>query len=189
MRILYYVFICLIERLIEIFRLPQWLKVLLVLSFLMFSTSNNGSEIENRAIKSSIYHKKVLFVKHIVHPDNYDFLKNAISIVESGDDISARSEVSTASGCLQQLEVYVDEVNRLCRIHHLGKHFSYKDRFVRRKAFEMFDIMNTYKNKDKNILKAIRIHRGKISKPYEKAVLSALDSIYNKELRKLKLVN
>lgn len=189
MRILYYVFICLIERLIEILRLPQWLKVLLVLSFLMFSTSNNGSEIENRAIKSSIYHKKVLFVKHIVHPDKYDFLKNAISIVESGDDISARSEVSTASGCLQQLEVYVDEVNRLCRIHYLGKHFSYKDRFVRRKAFEMFDIMNTYKNKDKNILKAIRIHRGKISKHYEKAVLSALDSIYNKELRKLKLVN
>lgn len=96
----------------------------------------------------------------------WERLVHAICMVESGCDDSARNPKSSASGRFQMLKIYVDEVNRI-----KGKRtYSYNDRFDPLKAREMFEIYQQHYNPNKDIDRAIILHRGKVSKKYIKNV-------------------
>ena len=109
------------------------------------------------------------------HKENeWEKMVKAICQVESGCDDKARNSKSSAAGRFQMLKAYVDEVNRLCG----KKTYKYSDRFNTRKAREMFDIYQGYYNPEKDINKAIILHRGKKSKGYINEV--------RKEMRNMK---
>lgn len=96
----------------------------------------------------------------------WERLVHAICMVESGCDDNAKNKTSSACGRFQMLRVYVDEVNRI-----KGKKvYSYNDRFDPLKAREMFEIYQQHYNPNKNIDRAIILHRGKKSKSYIKNV-------------------
>lgn len=78
----------------------------------------------------------------------------AIAWVESNYNFIAKNEHSSASGILQQVIRYVDDVNRITGYEK----YSYEDRFNPEKAVEMFEIIQNHYNPDKNIRIAIRIH-------------------------------
>lgn len=100
----------------------------------------------------------------------WERLVHAICMVESGCDDNARNKTSSASGRFQMLKIYVDEVNRI-----EGKRiYSYNDRFNPIKAREMFDIYQQHYNPNKDIDKAIVLHRGKVSEKYIKKVKSEM---------------
>ena len=100
----------------------------------------------------------------------WERLVHAICMVESGCDDKAKNKVSSASGRFQMLKIYVDEVNRI-----EGKRiYSYNDRFNPIKAREMFDIYQQHYNPNKDIDKAIVLHRGKASEKYIKKVKSEM---------------
>lgn len=100
----------------------------------------------------------------------WERLVHAICMVESGCDDSARNPKSSASGRFQMLKIYVDEVNRI-----KGKRaYSYNDRLNPTKAREMFEIYQQHYNPNKDIDRAIILHRGKISKKYIKKVKSEM---------------
>lgn len=100
----------------------------------------------------------------------WERLVHAICMVESGCDDSARNPKSSASGRFQMLKIYVDEVNRI-----KGKRtYSYNDRFDPLKAREMFEIYQQHYNPNKNIDRAIILHRGKVSKNYIRKVKSEM---------------
>jgi hypothetical protein len=96
----------------------------------------------------------------------WERLVHAICMVESGCDDNAKNKTSSACGRFQMLRVYVDEVNRI-----KGKRtYSYNDRFDPLKAREMFEIYQQHYNPNKDIDRAIILHRGKVSKKYIKNV-------------------
>jgi hypothetical protein len=100
----------------------------------------------------------------------WERLVHAICMVESGCDDNAKNKTSSACGRFQMLRVYVDEVNRI-----KGKKvYSYNDRFDPLKAREMFDIYQQHYNPNKDIDKAIVLHRGKVSEKYIKKVKSEM---------------
>ena len=90
----------------------------------------------------------------------------AICQVESGQNDRAVNRKSSAAGRYQMLRVYVDEVNRI-----IGKKkYKYGDRMDPERAREMFNIYQGYYNPEKDIEKAIILHRGKKSLKYIKEV-------------------
>lgn len=94
----------------------------------------------------------------------WERLVHAICMVESGCDDNAKNKTSSACGRFQMLRVYVDEVNRI-----KGKKvYSYNDRFDPLKAREMFEIYQQHYNPNKDIDRAIILHRGKVSEKYIK---------------------
>lgn len=96
----------------------------------------------------------------------WERLVHAICMVESGCDDNAKNKTSSACGRFQMLRVYVDEVNRI-----KGKKvYSYNDRFDPLKAREIFEIYQQHYNPNKDIDRAIILHRGKKSKSYIKNV-------------------
>lgn len=96
----------------------------------------------------------------------WERLVHAICMVESGCDDNAKNKTSSACGRFQMLRVYVDEVNRI-----KGKKvYSYNDRFDPLKAREMFEIYQQHYNPNKDIDRAIILHRGKVSEKYIKNV-------------------
>lgn len=100
----------------------------------------------------------------------WERLVHAICMVESGCDDNAKNKTSSACGRFQMLRVYVDEVNRI-----KGKKvYSYNDRFDPLKAREMFEIYQQHYNPNKDIDKAIVLHRGKVSEKYIKKVKSEM---------------
>lgn len=68
-------------------------------------------------------------------------------------------------GCLQIRPIYVREVNRIA-----GTSFNHEDVLVREKALLIFNIMNYYKNPQKDIDKAIKIHNPKAPMSYSKSI-------------------
>ena len=67
-------------------------------------------------------------------------------------------------------KIYVDDVNRIQGLKKAKKRYRYSDRTDPKKSREMFDILQGYYNPEKNISKAIRLHRGKDSKPYREEI-------------------
>ena len=100
----------------------------------------------------------------------WEKLVHAICTVESGCDDNAKNKTSSACGRFQMLKIYVDEVNRI-----KGKKvYSYNDRFDPLKAREMFEIYQQHYNPNRNIDRAIILHRGKVSKNYIRKVKSKM---------------
>lgn len=97
----------------------------------------------------------------------------AICQVESRQNDRAVNRKSSAAGRYQMLRVYVDEVNRI-----IGKKkYKYRDRMDPVKAREMFNIYQGYYNPERDIDKAIILHRGKRSWKYIKEVKQNMKSI------------
>lgn len=94
---------------------------------------------------------------HLAKEARWERMVWAICEKESHNDDSAKNPKSSAAGRFQMLKVYVDEVNRLCG----KKAYKYADRHNPEKAREMFDIYQSYHNPQKDVDKAILLHRGK----------------------------
>lgn len=105
-------------------------------------------------------------VSENIKKERWERLIHAICMVESNCNDKAKNPKSSASGRFQMLKVYVDEVNRIKG----RKLYSYKDRHNPKKAREIFDIYQEHHNPEKNIDRAILIHRGLKDKDYIRKV-------------------
>lgn len=109
-----------------------------------------------------------------------NLLLEAIAEIESRDDTTAQSKISSAAGHLQILKVTVDECNRL-----LGEQkYSYKDRYSRKEAEEMFWIIQDKYNPKGDIETAIRLWNGgpNYSKESTQRYYEAVMRVYNRKL-------
>lgn len=97
-------------------------------------------------------------------------LVRAITWVESRNDDRAYNKKSGALGRFQMKKIYVDEVNRILKLHKSKKRYKYADRTNPKKAREMFEIYQDHHNPHHNIDRAILLHRGLNSYSYRKAV-------------------
>lgn len=143
------------------------LFVIIFLNSFQLSYYDNSSDIKE-------YNKKIEKVK-------WESLIFALCEVESESNPKAYNSASGALGILQQKKIYVDEVNRICKIRKLNKRFKYSDRIDTKKAREMFDIYQSHHNPLKNIDKAIKIHRGLNSPSYKKAIKQKMKNYEQKQ--------
>lgn len=88
------------------------------------------------------------------------FVKTLI-FVESGGDSTAVGK-SNDCGILQITPIYVAEVNRIQSLIR----YSLEDRFSVKKSLEMFEIIQSYYNPNKDIDKAISLHNPRAGKEY-----------------------
>lgn len=100
----------------------------------------------------------------------WERLITAITYVESRNDDKAYNKKSGALGRFQMKRIYVDDVNRILKMKKIKRKYSYEDRKNHKKAREMFDIIQNHYNPEKDIDKAIVLHRGKVSKRYIKEI-------------------
>lgn len=110
--------------------------------------------------KDNVGKNTVYDIKEIVSMERdrrWESMVSAICQRESGMDDRARNPRSSAVGRFQMLRGYVDDVNRICG----EKRYTYDDRYNPVKAREMFDIVQGHYNPEKDIDKAIIMHRGK----------------------------
>jgi hypothetical protein len=71
---------------------------------------------------------------------NITRLLSAIIFVESSDNDLAYHKGEDAVGCMQIRQCMVDDVNRILKRQKSTKRYSYRDRWIRYKSIEMFDI-------------------------------------------------
>ena len=90
----------------------------------------------------------------------WNLLIDAISTIESSNNPKARNHKGDCCGLLQITPVLVREVNRICKIKKLNKHYTLNDRYNAAKSKEMFGIFQDMYNKGHNIEKAIRMWNG-----------------------------
>lgn len=109
-------------------------------------------------------------VEKRIHNAKWERMVQAITYVESRNDDEAYNKASGALGRFQMKKIYVDDVNRIQGLKKAKKRYRYSDRTDPKKSREMFDILQGYYNPEKNISKAIRLHRGKDSKPYREEI-------------------
>lgn len=104
--------------------------------------------------------------------NNWEVFIKALAIVESRNNPNAVGKTNDA-GIFQITPIYVQETNRI-----LGKNqFTLQDRFSPEKSRIMFDIINERHNKEKSIIKAIKIHNPRASKRYQTEILQTMKSI------------
>ena len=115
----------------------------------------------------------IMFIRHNAinaTTTQWEKMVYAISKVESQVDDLAYNKKSGALGRYQMKKIYVDEVNRILSLRKSKKRYAYSDRTDPKKAREMFDIYQSHHNPKKSISRAIRLHRGIKSTPYEDEV-------------------
>ena len=100
----------------------------------------------------------------------WERLITAITYVESRNDDKAYNKKSGALGRFQMEKIEVDHVNRNKKMKKIKQKYSYEDRKNHKKAREMFDIVQSHYNPEKDVDKAIVLHRGKVSKRYIKEI-------------------
>ncbi len=105
----------------------------------------------------------------------WDRLADAIATVESRGDDHAYNASSGALGRWQMKRIYVDEVNRILGLRKDDRKYSYEDRTDPVRAREMFEIYQSHHNPEKDIDRAIRLHRGLDSRKYVVAVKEEMD--------------
>lgn len=102
---------------------------------------------------------------------DWSVMVRALAEVESHGNAMAVNETSGAAGILQLMPIYVREANRI-----IGEdRFTYDDRFDVAKTLEMFDIVQSHHNRDRDIAKAIRSHNPKAGKWYDERVKGCMD--------------
>lgn len=106
----------------------------------------------------------------VVEARVWDKLAAALSFVESRDNDRAYNVSSGALGRWQMKKVYVDEVNRILRLKRDKRRYRYEDRTNPVKAREMFEIYQSHHNPNRDIDRAIKLHRGLHSPKYVKEV-------------------
>lgn len=89
---------------------------------------------------------------------DWSILQMAIILTESKFDSSAVNK-SGARGLYQQMPIYVDECNRILDMRKSKQErYSYKDAHDVDKSIEMFELLQSYYNPEKDIDKAIKHH-------------------------------
>lgn len=114
------------------------------------SVATNSRIYDNNKIKNRLWERMI----------------SAITYVESRNDDRALNKKSGAFGRFQMKKIYVDDVNRILKLQKKKQRYTYADRGNYKKAREMFDIIQSHYNPEKEIDKAIILHRGKKSKSY-----------------------
>jgi hypothetical protein len=69
---------------------------------------------------------------------------NALALAESNNNVLAKGDNGRSVGCYQITSIYVDDVNRICRIKNLPETYSYSDRTDYEKSTEMVTIYLQY---------------------------------------------
>jgi hypothetical protein len=102
----------------------------------------------------------------IFEKNDWDYLVQALIYHESRNNDSAVGPTSDI-GCLQITPIYVREANRL-----IGEQkFTLNDRYCRSKSLEMFDIVQSHHNPNRDISRAIKLHNPKAPETYAESVL------------------
>ena len=92
-------------------------------------------------------------------------LRNAIIAVESEGDSTAVNGSSV--GVLQITPVYVSEANRILGVEK----YCLDDRLSVSKSIEMFEVVQGFWNKDRLLLRAIRLHNPRALRGYRMKVI------------------
>jgi soluble lytic murein transglycosylase-like protein len=100
----------------------------------------------------------------------------ALIEVESENNPVATGKANDC-GLLQITPVYVKEVNRI----QSKNIFTPEDRFDIRKSFDMFNAMNDFYNKDRDIEKAIRLHNPQAPASYRAKIMKKIAEIKKRE--------
>jgi hypothetical protein len=157
---------------------PKWFIYIifaLIVLFVLFFSFTKARTSENCSFKADS-----LEVASVVRPSmefNLDVLAQALIYVESRGNDNAKSEISSASGPLQELIIFVDEANRLSELYKLDVKFEYSDRFDRQKAIDMFKLIQHHHNPENSFIRAVTIHRGFFSEDYYSAVGDQYDAL------------
>lgn len=119
--------------------------------------------IEERINKDTIFvyiHKEI---------NQWDKFVDALIQVESRGDSLILGDQGNSAGCLQIQKSYVDYVNEFG-----NKNFTYDDRFSREKSIEIFESMQSLRNKDRNIIKAIQLHNPRAGDDYYRKIFTEM---------------
>jgi hypothetical protein len=100
----------------------------------------------------------------------------ALIEVESGNNPMAAGKVN-AGGIFQITPVYIEEVNRI----QSKNIFTPEDRFDIRKSFDMFNAMNGFYNKSRDIEKAVRLHNPNAPASYRAKIMKKIAEIKKRE--------
>lgn len=107
--------------------------------------------------------------------NDWDIFTQAIINVESRG-IDSIEGMESAAGCLQIRPIYLSEANRI-----LGcDKYVLSDRYDRQKSIEMFNVVNSYHNPQRDHLKALIIHNGANSKKYQQKVFDEYSKLKSK---------
>lgn len=121
---------------------------------------NRNAEVRHAPISKAI---DSVIIRDTVQ---WNELVKAIIWVESRGQNNAINKTSGATGCLQLMPIYVEEVNRI-----IGENrYSLADRTNRAKSIEMFEIYQGYYNPDKDLHLAIKLHNPKAKLSYHRAI-------------------
>lgn len=133
----------------------------LIFSLVALSTSHSHHESPHEVIEN---------VDTVEVVSEWDSLISALIHVESNGNDNAINPTSGASGCLQLMPIFVDEVNRVALTS-----YTYDDRFDREKSIEMFNEYQAHYNPERDIHEAIRRHNPTAGEWYYNRVINAMN--------------
>ena len=139
-----------------------FLATLIVGLILLLLASRNCVRTHENTPKERV----LVIYRYETPPEDWEAFTKALIYVESkGDSLAVGSKDDV--GVLQLRKIYVDEVNRI-----LGDSvFSYHDRYSKKKSIMMFNVMQDYYNKDKNLHYALKLHNPYAPISYHKKVM------------------
>ena len=118
---------------------------------------------------------RTIIPKREVTKSEWELFTEALIQVESEGNPKAIGKKNDV-GVLQITPIFVKEVNRIVG----EKKFTLDCRTDRRKSLEMFDILQSHYNPDKDIDKAIRLHNPKASQSYRMKIMKQMKIINQK---------
>lgn len=104
-----------------------------------------------------------------VEIDYWNLFVEALIQVESRGDSLVVGDGGNSIGCLQIQKSYIDYVNVFG-----NKNFTYDDRLSRKKSIEIFESMQSLRNKDRNIIKAIQLHNPRAGDDYYRKIFTEM---------------
>ena len=126
-------------------------------------------------ICESLFEQRILEKEIYRLPTTWELFVNALIFVESRGDENAVGSKNDV-GVLQITPIYVEEVNRI-----LGKNvYNLEDRYSKEKSLEMFEIIQTYRNPQRDINKAIKLHNPRAGKQYAVKIKRQMDYLRTK---------
>jgi len=126
-------------------------------------------------ICESLFEQKIIERKPYKLPTTWELFVDALIFVESRGNENAVGDKNDV-GILQITPIYVKEVNRI-----LGETVYYlEDRYDKEKSLEMFEIIQTYRNPQRDINKAIKLHNPRAGKQYAYKIKEQMDILRTK---------
>lgn len=142
------------------------MKKLILFSVILFSLVSCGYKSEYDSAG------QVTSLPAIVEKSDWEILILALIQVESGGDTLAVGKANDV-GALQITPIYVREVNRI-----LGEErYGLESRLSLSASLEMFEIMQSHHNPNKDIDRAIKLHNPKAGDWYRERVYNEMNKI------------